>query len=212
MFRRSLIALFALCACWALTRLELRADEAAAPITPEQEKLFEVKVRPLLAANCFECHGPKKQESGLRLDSRAAVIEGGDSGARAVVPGEPDRSLLIKAVNHVGDYHMPPKRKLADDEIAALTEWVKAGLPWPAVATPTSEHKQSPAELANHHRQSHWAYQPVKRPTAPEIHHSEFIIHNSIDAFIIDRLIRAGLTPSPQSDCRTLIRRLSFDL
>src|SRR4051812_21951675 len=116
--RRLLIALFVLCACCILALARLPAEEPAAAITPEQEKLFEEKVRPLLAANCFECHGPKKQESGLRLDSRAAVIEGGDSGERAVVPGEPDRSLLIKAVNHVGDYHMPPKRKLADDEIA----------------------------------------------------------------------------------------------
>src|SRR2546429_9550333 len=125
-----------LAALWiglALAAARLPADEPTASITPEQEKLFEEKVRPLLAANCLECHGPKKQESGLRLDSRAAVIEGGDSGERAVVPGEPDRSLLIKAVNHLGDYHMPPKRKLADDEIAALTEWVKAGLPWPAI-------------------------------------------------------------------------------
>src|SRR5437762_4115191 len=152
-----------LAALWlglALTAARVPGDEPAASITPEQEKLFEEKVRPLLAANCFECHGAKKQESGLRLDSRAAVIEGGDSGERAVVPGDPDRSLLIKAVNHVGDYHMPPKRKLADEEIAALTEWVKAGVPWPAAATPATEHKQSPIELASHQRQSHCAYQP----------------------------------------------------
>ena len=73
-------------------------------VTPEQERFFEEKVRPLLATNCLECHGAKKQESGLRLDSRQAVIDGGDSGERAVVPGDPDRSLLVKAINHVGDY------------------------------------------------------------------------------------------------------------
>jgi mono/diheme cytochrome c family protein len=212
MFCRPLIAFFAACACFGLAAASLLADEPPAAITPEQKKLFEEKVRPLLVANCYECHGPKKQESGLRLDSRAAVIEGGDSGERAVVPGDPDRSLLVKAVNHVGDYHMPPKRKLADEEIAALTDWVKAGLPWPTVSTPTAEHKQSPIELANHHRQSHWAYQPVQRPSLPQIHHSEFIIHNSIDTFVIDRLQAAGLSPSPPADRRTLIRRLSFDL
>src|SRR5438045_8884519 len=95
---RFLAAFFALCVCLSAGPAQLPADEPPAPITVEQEKLFEEKVRPLLASNCFECHGPKKQESGLRLDSRAALIEGGDSGERAVVPGEPDRSLLIKAV------------------------------------------------------------------------------------------------------------------
>src|SRR3954463_2399113 len=95
--------------------------ENPSPGTSEQERFFEEKVRPLLATNCWDCHGAKKQESGLRLDSRSAVIDGGDSGERAVVPGDPDRSLLVKAINHVGEYHMPPKRKLADEEIAALT-------------------------------------------------------------------------------------------
>src|SRR5262245_1947746 len=212
MLCRSRIAFFALCTCVALAFARIQADEPAPPVTPEQERLFEEKVRPLLAANCFECHGPKKQESGLRLDSRAAVIEGGDSGERAVVPGDPQRSLLVKAINHVGDYHMPPKRKLADDEIAALTEWVKTGVPRPAISTPTNEHKQSPTELASFHRQSHWAYQTIQRPPLPPIQNSDHRIQNSIDAFVVDRLIRAGLSPSPQADRRTLIRRLSFDL
>src|SRR4051812_21002960 len=69
-----------------------QASDAAPAITPEQERLFEEKVRPLLANNCQECHGSKKQESGLRLDSRQAIIDGGDSGQRAVVPGDPNRS------------------------------------------------------------------------------------------------------------------------
>src|SRR5437870_3468137 len=116
--KRVAIALVVAGAAFALTQGWSRADEPAPAITPELERLFEEKVRPLLAANCFECHGEKKQESGLRLDSRPALIEGGDSGERAVVPGDPERSLLIKAVNHVGEYHMPPKRKLGDEEIA----------------------------------------------------------------------------------------------
>jgi hypothetical protein len=206
------IALFAVCASFALTATHLEADDPVASVTPEQEKLFEEKIRPLLAANCFECHGPKKQESGLRLDSRPAVIEGGDSGEKAVVPGDPERSLLVKAINHVGDYHMPPKRKLADDEIAALTEWVKIGVPWPAISTPVTDHKQSPTELASFHRQSHWAYQPVQRPPLPTVHHSSFTIQNSIDSFIVAQLKAAGLSPSQAADPRTLIRRLSFDL
>ena len=187
------------------------ADEPPIAVTPAQERFFEDKVRPLLSSNCLECHGEKKQESGLRLDSRSAVIEGGDSGERAVVLGDPDRSLLIKAVNHVGDYHMPPKRRLADDEIAALTEWVKVGLPWPAAGSHSHETKQSPAELAKLHRQTHWAYQPVQQPALPRVTAPEWL-HERLDTFVLARLEGAGLTPSPHADRRTLIRRLSFDL
>src|SRR4051794_29960328 len=170
------------------------ASDPAPPATPEQEKFFEEKVRPVLAANCQDCHGAKKQESGLRLDSRQALIDGGDSGQRAVVPGDPERSLLIKAVNHVGDYQMPPKRKLTDDEIGALAEWVKVGLPWPAAASPPSETKKSAADLAKAHRQTHWAYQPVQRPATPRLQHSSFSIHNSIDAFVASKLSANSLT------------------
>src|SRR5207249_4449829 len=134
--------------------------------------------------NCLECHGAKKQESGLRLDSRSGVIDGGDSGERAAIPGDPDRSLLIKAVNHVGDYHMPPKRKLGDEEIAALTDWVKAGVPWPTAKSSPQEQKQSPIELAKAHRQSHWAYQPVARPVLPPVK-SPLWLRGRIDSFIL---------------------------
>src|SRR5207244_12673115 len=132
----------------------------------------------------------KKQESGLRLDSRSAAIDGGDSGERAIVPGDPDRSLLIKAVNHVGDYHMPPKRKLTDDEIAALADWVKAGVPWPTAKSLAAERKQSPTELANYHRQSHWAYQPVARPKLPRAEHSAFRNQKSIKTIESRKSIR----------------------
>ncbi|HEY2416241.1 MAG TPA: c-type cytochrome domain-containing protein, partial [Pirellulaceae bacterium] len=188
------------------------ASDPAPPATPEQEKFFEEKVRPVLAANCQECHGTKKQESGLRLDSRQAIIDGGDSGQRAVVPGDPDRSLLIKAVNHIGDYQMPPKKKLTDNDISALTEWVKVGLPWPAAASAPVEAKKSATDLAQQHRQTHWAYQPVLRPVTPSFQHSSFSIHNSLDNFVAAKLIEKKLTQSPAADRRTLMRRLSFDL
>jgi cytochrome c553 len=188
------------------------ANDPAPPATPEQERFFEEKVRPVLAANCQECHGSKKQESGLRLDSRQAIIDGGDSGQRSVVPGDPDRSLLIKAVNHIGDVQMPPKKKLTDDDISALTEWVKLGLPWPATASAPIEHKQSAADLAKQHRQTHWAYQPVQRPSSFIPHPSSFSLHNSLDTFVAAKLAEKQLTQSPQADSRTLIRRLSFDL
>src|SRR5688572_7150510 len=112
----------------ALSCLTARADDA---VSPEQEQFFETQVRPLLAANCLECHGDIKQESGLRLDSRATALKGGDSGTPAVVPGKPDESLLIAAVKHTGDYQMPPTGKLSDEQIAALSKWVEMGSPWP---------------------------------------------------------------------------------
>jgi mono/diheme cytochrome c family protein len=180
-------------------------------ITPAQEEFFEEKVRPVLATNCLECHGAKKQESGLRLDSRQAAVEGGDSGERAVVPGEPDRSLLVKAINHVGEYHMPPNRKLTGEQIAALTQWVKEGVPWPADAAPEASHKLAAAQLAPQHRQSHWAYQPVTRPPLPIVSDAQWL-RTRTDAFVLAKLEAAKLTPSHEADRRTLIRRLSFDL
>ena len=179
--------------------------------TPEQERFFEEKVRPVLATKCMECHGPQKQESGLRLDSRQAVIDGGDSGERAVVPGEPERSLLVKAINHVGDYHMPPTTKLPDEQVNAITEWVKIGAPWPKSAE-SIPMQQSAAERAAIDRASHWAYQSIHNPPLPQIQNSKSEIQNAIDVFIVARLEAAGLTPSPEADRRTLIRRLTFDL
>ena len=90
-------------------------------------ELFEKRVRPVLVERCLECHGEKKQKGGLRLDNAAAVRAGGGSGA-ALVPGQPEKSLLIKVISWSDpDLQMPPKNKLPDTEIAALTEWVKMG-------------------------------------------------------------------------------------
>ncbi|MCI0359414.1 MAG: PSD1 and planctomycete cytochrome C domain-containing protein, partial [Planctomycetaceae bacterium] len=190
---------------------------AAPVITPEQEKFFEDKVRPILAASCLDCHGPKKAESGLRLDSRQAALEGGDSGERAVVPREPDRSLLVKAINHTGDIHMPPDGRLPAEQIAILTDWIRQGLPWPAESYADFTTLLA-ADRVPDHRATHWAYQPVTRPPLPQIinpksgHPQQRVILNGIDAFIASRLEAAGLSPSPAADRRTLIRRATYDL
>src|SRR5262249_26603663 len=96
-----------------------------------QVEFFEKNVRHVLVANCFSCHGPEKHKGGLRLDSQAAMLAGGDSGP-AMLPGKPDDSRLIKAIRYEGAIHMPPGKKLPDEHIAALTAWVKMGAPWPA--------------------------------------------------------------------------------
>src|SRR5688572_26647595 len=104
---------------------------AGAVIPPEQVEFFEKKVRPVLAEQCYKCHGADKQKADLRLDSREAVLKGADTGP-VLVPGDPTKSSLIKSIRHEGDSPMPEKApKMPDDQIAALTEWVKLGAPWP---------------------------------------------------------------------------------
>jgi mono/diheme cytochrome c family protein len=212
--------------CWAALALlvcPLACLAEDSPASPEQEEFFESQVRPLLAARCLECHGEKKQESGLRLDSRATALKGGDSGSPAVVPGKPDESQLIAAVKHTGDYQMPPKSKLSDEEIAALTKWVEMGSPWPKSAR--SEVGLSAAERVEQHRQNHWALKPVVHPAMPDVpRRTGFLarpnevggqrseVSNAIDAFIWQKLAEKQLAPSPPADRRTLLRRVSFDL
>jgi len=92
---------------------------------------FESKVRPVLEKNCLLCHGGAKVRNGLEVTSRESLLRGGDHGP-AIVPGNPDRSLMIRAVRYTGNFHMPPKGKLDDQEIADLAEWVRRGAPWPS--------------------------------------------------------------------------------
>src|SRR5688572_15900716 len=109
-----------------LTLLAGTSSAADSGPTPEQVRFFESRVRPLLSTHCFSCHGPQKQQSGLRLDSRAALIKGGDQGP-AIVPGKPEDSLLLEAVRHEG-LKMPPKQKLRAEEVDALAQWVRMGV------------------------------------------------------------------------------------
>jgi mono/diheme cytochrome c family protein len=173
-----------------------RADDAA-----EALDQFEREVRPVLIENCQKCHGPEKQESDLRLDTRASLLEGGVSGA-AIVPGDPDKSLLIEAIRQEGDLQMPPKGKLTEAQIAAVSRWIKLGAPWPAKSA-------APAKGGDAAR-THWAFQPVRDPPVPTVEGNAS--PNPIDAFIRARLKAEGLTRSPPADPRTLIRRASFDL
>src|SRR3954447_12249991 len=104
------------------------SSAGAAPPSAEQAEFFEKHIRPVLAENCLSCHGPKKQMSGLRLDSREAVLAGGDNGP-AIRPGDPDNSPLIQAVRYQGERKMPPKKRLAPTQVEVLAAWVKRGAP-----------------------------------------------------------------------------------
>src|SRR5262245_30087395 len=117
-------ALFALCGLHFLT-LRVEADPPAAAT-----EFFEKRIRPILADNCQACHGARKQEAGLRLDTAEGLKKGSESGP-VLVPGKPDQSKLIQAVRYAGDLQMPPEGKLSDQRIADLTTWVTDGAPWP---------------------------------------------------------------------------------
>ncbi|MFT5289264.1 MAG: mono/diheme cytochrome c family protein [Planctomycetota bacterium] len=279
---------------------------------------FGTEVYPLLEARCFKCHGPEKQKSGLRLDSRARILKGGEEGP-ALVPGDPDGSLLIAAIRRQEELEMPPKEALSPKEVEVLVSWVQAGATWPEsfvaaehapgasstnpVTSPdapamTGEpihfnrdvrpllsnscfschgHQESarkakirfdseeglfglsrggeslivpgdpdasllyqrithtdidermPPEEANlaltpanvatirawilqgANYESHWAFIVPARAPLPEVKNTEFA-RNAIDPFVLARLEGVGMTPSPEADRRTLIRRVSFDL
>ena len=185
-----------------LAGVEAVADEAKG-VPAEASAFFEAKVRPVLADSCFKCHGPTKQSGGLRLDSRAALLEGGDAGP-AVVAGEPDKSPLVLAVRYHADNKMPPKGKLPDPAIESLSNWVRMGAPWPDAPPPSGASKD---DLAR----KHWSLQPVVDPPLPRVEHSDRVA-SPVDAFILAKLEAKQLEPSPQADKRTLIRRATFDL
>ena len=178
------------------------AGASARSQSPDNVRFFEMKIRPLLYSNCTGCHGDRKATSGLSLSSRAGVLAGGNRGA-AVVPGKPDESRLIRAVEHAGELKMPfGGAKLQPEQIADLRRWIELGAPWPDSAS------VSAAKPAG---SNHWAFQPPKRHPPPVVKNATWP-RNPIDHFILARLEREGLPPSPEADRYTLIRRLSLDL
>jgi cytochrome c553 len=184
------------------------APATNAPLTAAQTQFFENKIRPVLAGQCYKCHSAEaeKLKGGLYLDSREGWQKGGDNGP-ALVPGDPEKSLLIKAVRYTDpDLQMPPKgEKLTDAQIADLTAWVKMGAPDPRTGKAAIATKKTTGK-------DHWAFKPVTNPTPPQIGNRKSPIANPIDAFILARLDEKGLKPSPPADKRTLIRRAYFDL
>jgi mono/diheme cytochrome c family protein len=172
---------------------------------------FESKVRPLLIEHCLECHATDtKQKGGLLLDSRAGWQTGGDNGP-AIIPGDPEHSLLIKAVRHTDrDLLMPPKNKLSSAEIAALTQWIAMGAPDPREKPALASAKTKAAHSKPDGRK-HWAFQPPTNPPVPPVRASNRV-RTPVDAFLLARLEKAGLGFSPEADRATFIRRATLDL
>ena len=183
------------------------------PLTPEENDYFESKVRPVLIEHCHKCHSGDKDakvKGGLQVDSKAALLKGGSSGP-GLVAGQPDRSLIIKAIRFTDpNLQMPPKDKLPDSVVADLENWVRMGAPDPRFGKAVAVLKTD-EDLAK--AKKHWAFQPVVKPEPPKPKaHLKSWIQNDIDLFVLTKLEEKGLFPSPIADKWTLVRRAYFDL
>jgi hypothetical protein len=184
---------------------------AAAPSASDKPdaaglEYFEKNVRPVLIDNCYGCHSAsaEKLKGGLYLDTRDGLLKGGDTGP-AIVPGNPEKSLLIRAVRYTDkDLKMPPKdKKLSDEQIEHLEAWVKMGAPDPRTG--------QAAKPATAEPRKHWAFQPVHEPVPPSVK-TKKLVRTPVDAFLLARLEEKKLSFATIADRRTLIRRATFDL
>ncbi len=192
---------------WLALLLLMALPGRADTLTPEATAFFESKVRPLLAEQCYGCHGSKAVQGGLRLDTKEAILHGGDHGA-ALVAGKPEQSLLIKAVQYTDkSLQMPPRGRLSNAQIAVLMEWVKRGAPDPRTAVPASGGRV--IDIAQ--GKKHWAFQPLKPAALPTVKRTGWA-KNPIDRFILAKLESKGMKPNPYANRRTLIRRATFDM
>ncbi|MBX7168010.1 MAG: PSD1 and planctomycete cytochrome C domain-containing protein [Pirellulales bacterium] len=182
------------------TALVLASLCASTARADERDQFFESKIRPVLVGTCFACHGGGKTSAGLRVDSRAALLQGGDTGP-ALVAGMPEGSLLLAAIRRAEDASaMPPQAEeaLRPDQVADFERWIADGAPWP---------EKSAAFAAEHP----WSFEPRQAPPPPEVADTAWL-QTSIDAFIRARQEAAGVKPAPPADKRTLIRRATYDL
>lgn len=185
-----------------------KATARAAAEVPAKVEFFEKKIRPILVGNCYICHSAEtNSKGGLRVDDINGLLNGGVSGA-AIVPGDPEDSLLIQAVRYEG-LEMPPKKRLTDEQVADLTKWVSDGAAWPK-ADFKGDLTKSNAKY-DELRKSHWAWQPLKTTQPPSVDNDAWA-RDDIDRYVLARLKENKLAPVDDADKRDLIRRVSFDL
>ncbi|MFQ5730962.1 MAG: DUF1553 domain-containing protein [Planctomycetaceae bacterium] len=183
---------------------------AKAADKPDRKGLdfFERRIRPVLVKHCYECHSAKSRKirGGLRLDTRADIRKGGETGP-GVVPGKPEKSVVIGALKH-DDLEMPPKGKLPASVVADFVRWVKMGAPDPR----DGKAKLAAAKVIDFTKaRRFWSFRPLVKPAAPKVPGVTGDL-SPIDRFVRAKLSAKGLPPAPRADKRTLIRRLSFDL
>ena len=186
------------------------AQSQTPQLAPADLDFFEKQLRPLLVEHCYECHAADEKNGGLRLDSRESTLAGGDTGP-AIIPGQPDKSLLIEAVRYKNrDLQMPPKKPLSDAQVATLVAWVQRGAPDPRETRATGG--PAPVKGMSLDEGRHfWSFQPISNPAIPTVKQTEWV-RTPIDAFILAKLEEHELTPAASTDKRTLIRRATFDL
>ena len=196
---RSLTCVFLILLCMTSP---IRAAEEPRPA--KQPINFEKQILPIFQASCFDCHDENTQESKFRLDRKAALLRGGDSGEPAIIPGQSAKSHLMKLVRgEESGLLMPPDGydKLSPEQIQLLAAWIDQGAPWPGPHGVVTEEKLTT---------NHWSFQPLQKVTPPDI--KDGWIQNGIDAFILSKLQDKKLTHNPRADRRTLLRRLSLDV
>ena len=180
--------------CFCLAVLGLSSVSAEQSESAQATVNYNLDVRPILADNCFACHGPdaKARQADLRLDTKAGAFSE-PSGYPVIVPGKPEESELhLRIASNDDHYRMPPadfNKTLTSEQIEVVTQWIREGAKW----------------------EDHWAFTVPVRPTLPDVKNPDWV-RNPIDAFILSRLEKEKLSPASEADKRTLIRRLSFDL
>lgn len=159
-------------------------------------------VAPILRKNCYACHGPAMQTSGFRLDDPAAALKGGYGGASIIAGKSEDSKLIHRIEGRKGVPLMPPGgKRLSPEEVAILRSWIDSGARYPAGIQVASKAPE----------QGHWAFQPIRLPAPPPVRQAAWV-RNPIDAFILERLEKEQITPSPEAPRNVLLRRLSLDL
>jgi hypothetical protein len=179
-------------ALFALTAVHIRADDGV---------LFRKQIAPLLELRCLSCHGGKARRGGLSLTSAADALKGSDNGP-VIVPGKPGESVLLKMIS--GDKPKMPRdgSPLTAEQVAAVTKWIEQGAAWPDGVTLVNRKADG---------EKWWSLKPLTRPDVPSVKHADWV-RTPVDTFVLRKLEEAGLSPGPEADARTLIRRLTFDL
>jgi hypothetical protein len=192
------------CTLFSLSEAPVLADPPAAD-------QFDQKVLPLLKDHCLKCHGDSKNKGGLRLTSREALLQGGDSGP-VFDRNKPEASLLLQAIHYQGELRMPPSGKLPEEKIKILEDWFKSGAAWPASPVPSAILDPKPkGGVVTPEAKNYWAYKTLRRPDIPTVQKRQWI-SNPIDAFLLARLESQKLVPNPPADRLALIRRATYDL
>lgn len=192
----------------AIVGLLMAASAAAQSFPAADVEFFETKVRPVFARNCYACH-TKTKVAGLQMDTREGLLKGGDTGP-AIVPGDPDKSLLIKAIRHEDErLAMPKGGKLKPQEIADIATWIQKGAAWPEPKPMTSAAPKA-FEISKEMREF-WSFQPLAKPEPPAVKNAGWV-KSPIDRFVLARLEEQGLKPVGPAAKRTLIRRVTLGL